>query len=149
MTTTRPTTTSQINDLIGWMRKNIRAARAARPLVQFFDLVCQISNGNRTQWSPIRSVIRRVITKSDDRAAGVRFVYHEYDNRLNWTTRSPIYCQLIIKITISEKRKVAKLCDKGKFYIKNWQRMHKFRSLYTVSIVIETKVVIGWFKLQL
>ena len=26
--------------------------------------------------------------------------------------------------------------------------MHKFRSLYTVSIVIETKVVIGWFKLQ-
>ena len=28
------------------------------------------------------------------------------------------YCQLIIKITISEKRKIAKLCDKGKFYIK-------------------------------
>ena len=27
--------------------------------------------------------------------------------------------------------------------------MHKFRSLYTVSIVIQTKVVIGWFKLQL
>ena len=27
--------------------------------------------------------------------------------------------------------------------------MHKFRSLYTVSMVIETKVVIGWFKLQL
>ena len=40
--------------------------------------------------SPIRSVIIRVITKSDDRAAGVRFVYHEYDYRLNWTTRSPI-----------------------------------------------------------
>ena len=56
-----------------------------------------ISNGNRTEWSPIRSVIIRVITKSDDRATGVRFVYHEY----------------------------------------------KFRSLYTVSIVIETKVVIG------
>ena len=36
-----------------------------------------ISNGNRTEWSPIRSVIIRVITKSDDRAAGVRFVYHE------------------------------------------------------------------------
>ena len=33
-----------------------------------------ISNGNRTEWSPIRSVIIRVITKSDDRAAGVRFV---------------------------------------------------------------------------
>ena len=26
--------------------------------------------------------------------------------------------------------------------------MHKFRSLYTVSMVIETKVVIGWFKLN-
>ena len=48
------------------------------------------SNGNRTEWSPIRSVIIRVITKSDDRAAGVRFVYHEYDYRQNWTTRSLI-----------------------------------------------------------
>ena len=28
------------------------------------------------------------------------------------------YCQSIIKITISEKRKIAKLCDKGNFYIK-------------------------------
>ena len=49
-----------------------------------------IRNGNRTEWSPIQSVIIRVITKSDDRAAGVLFVYHEYDYRLNWTTRSPI-----------------------------------------------------------
>ena len=49
-----------------------------------------ISNGNRTEWSPIRSVIIRVITKPDDRAAGVRFVYHEYDYRPNWATRSPI-----------------------------------------------------------
>ena len=47
-----------------------------------------ISNGNRTEWRPIRSVIIRVITKSDDRAAGVGFVYHEYDYRPNWTTRS-------------------------------------------------------------
>ena len=54
---------------------------------QRFDSMC---NGNRTEWSPIRSVIIRVITKSDDRAAGVRFVYHEYDYRPNWTTRSPI-----------------------------------------------------------
>ena len=48
------------------------------------------SNGNRTEWSPIRSVIIRVITKSDDRAAGVRFVYHEYNYRPNWMTLSPI-----------------------------------------------------------
>ena len=47
----------------------------------------KFSNGNRTEWSPIRSVIIRVITKSDERAAGVRFVYH----------------QLVIKITVSEK----------------------------------------------
>jgi len=49
-----------------------------------------ISNGNRTEWSPIRFVIIRVITKSDDRAAGVRFGHHKYDYRLNWTTRSLI-----------------------------------------------------------
>ena len=53
-------------------------------------IIIVISNGNRTEWSPIQSVIIRVITKSDDRAAGVRFVYHEYDYRLNWTIRSPI-----------------------------------------------------------
>ena len=53
-------------------------------------LLIIISNGNRTEWSPIRSVIIRVITKSDDRAAGVQFVYHEYDYRQNWTTRSRI-----------------------------------------------------------
>ena len=63
--------------------------------------------------SPIRSVIIRVITKSDDRAAGIRFVYHENDYRPNWTFPQSYY-QLIIKITISEKRKIAKLCDKGK-----------------------------------
>ena len=56
------------------------------------NMTCKIhtlSNGNRTEWSPIRSVIIRVITKSDDRAAGVGFVYHEYDYRPNWTTWSP------------------------------------------------------------
>ena len=70
----------------------------ARISYRFYQLVTNryttnfyiVSNGNRTEWSPIRSVIIRVITKSDDRAAGVRFVYHEYDYRLNWTTRSPI-----------------------------------------------------------
>ena len=40
------------------------------------------------EWSSIRLVIIRVITKSDDRAAGVRFVYHKYDYMLNWTTQS-------------------------------------------------------------
>ena len=49
-----------------------------------------ISNGNRTEWSPRRSFIIQVITKSDDRAAGVRFVYRKYDYRSHWTTRSLI-----------------------------------------------------------
>ena len=42
---------------------------------------------NRSEWSPIRPAIVRVIKKSDDCAAGVRFVYHEYDYKRNWTTR--------------------------------------------------------------
>ena len=47
----------------------------------------EICNGNKTEWSPIRSVIIRVITKSHDSAGGVRLVYHEHDYRPNWTTR--------------------------------------------------------------
>ena len=56
----------------------------------YYFVISIVSNGNRTEWSPIRSVTIRVITKSDDCATGVRFVYHEYDYRPNWTTRSPI-----------------------------------------------------------
>ena len=36
-------TAQENNDLIGWMRKNKRAERAARVLVQFFDIVCQMT----------------------------------------------------------------------------------------------------------
>ena len=57
---------------------------------KYNGLPATISNGNRAEWSTFRCVIIQVITKSDDRAAGVRFVYHEYDYRPNWTTRSPI-----------------------------------------------------------
>ena len=42
---------------------------------------------SRTEWSPIWSFIIRVITKSDDRAVRVWFVYNEYDYIPNWTTR--------------------------------------------------------------
>ena len=49
-----------------------------------------INNGNETEWSPIRSVIIRVITKSYDREAGVQFVNHVYDHRLNWTTQCSV-----------------------------------------------------------
>jgi len=57
-------------------------------LLIFIAVVAIIRNGNRTEWSPIRSVIIPVITKSDDCAAGVRFVHDEYDYGPNWTTRS-------------------------------------------------------------
>ena len=53
-------------------------------------IIIIISNGIKAEWSAIRSVIIRVITKSDEHAAGVRFAYHEYDYRPNWTTRSLI-----------------------------------------------------------
>ena len=41
-----------------------------------------LSNGNRTEWSPIQSVIILVINKSDSRCAVFRFCYHSYDYRL-------------------------------------------------------------------
>ena len=37
-------------------------------------MIILINDGNRTEWSLIRSVIMREVTKSDDRKAGVRFV---------------------------------------------------------------------------
>ena len=47
----------------------------------YLSQFCMIGNDNRTEWSPMLSVIIRVVTKSDDRAAEVRSVYHEYDYR--------------------------------------------------------------------
>ena len=58
------------------IRGNLKRAKSTRSIIETRSIS---SNGNRTEWSPIRSVIIRVITKSDDRTAGVRFVYHEYD----------------------------------------------------------------------
>ena len=40
----------QINDLIGWMRKNNRAARAARFYVQFFYVAYQKTSWNFQFW---------------------------------------------------------------------------------------------------
>ena len=45
--------------------------------------------------------------KSGDRAAGVRFVNHEYDLQTELDDTNSYY-QLIIKITISVKRRIAK-----------------------------------------
>ena len=51
-----------------------------------------INNGNRTEWSGVQFGLYSYerLTKSDDREAGVRFVNHECDYRLQWTTRSPV-----------------------------------------------------------
>ena len=47
----------------------------------------KISNGNSTEWSPIRSVIIRVINKITRESD---LFNHEYDFRPNWTTRSSV-----------------------------------------------------------
>ena len=60
------------------------------------------SNGNRTEWSPIRSVIIRVLITS------------MITDPIGW---QEVYYQLIMKITISERR-IAKLWKKGKIRIK-------------------------------
>ena len=62
--------------------------------------ILQYNNGNRTEWSLIRSVIIRVITKLDDREAGVKFVNHEYDYRPTLDVTKSHY-QLIMSIAIS------------------------------------------------
>ena len=46
--------------------------------------------GNKTSCRPIRSVIILVMNKSDSRCVVVRFCYHSYDYRPNWTPLSPI-----------------------------------------------------------
>ena len=129
-----------------------------------FLLVC---HGKRTEWSRIRSVILRVITTS---ICLLRVgLQTELDDAKS-------HYQLFIKITISDKRRIAKLLKKGKICFKRkikeasivrcrsendsvqWNVQGKispfwkepqFRILCTVSVVIETKVVIGWFKVQL
>ena len=77
-----------------------------------------------TKWSPIQSVIIRVITKLDTNAVGVWSVYHDY--------------QLIIKIIISAKRRIARSWKKGKICIKRLTKVTNYLVFVT-----------GWFKLQL
>ena len=57
----------------------------------------RFSNGNRTEWSPSRSVIILVITQQRESDLFIKNMITDYD------TKS--YYQLIIKITISEKKK--------------------------------------------
>ena len=76
-----------------------------------------ISNDDGTEWGPVRSVIIEWLTKSDDRAAEVRFDSHEYD-WLHTELVARSYYQLIKTIAISEEGIIAKLGKKGKICIK-------------------------------
>ena len=65
-----------------------------------------VGNANRTEWSPIRPVIIRVITICLSRV----WLQTELDDMKS-------YYQLIIKITIFEKRRIPRY-EKGKFALK-------------------------------
>ena len=58
------------------------------------------------------------------------------------------FFQLIIK-TFSKLRNMLEYCHCSRETNSPFWRKPQFRNLYTVSMVIETKLVIGWFKLQL
>ena len=55
-----------------------------------FNMINMINNGNRTEWSAIWSEIIRVISKSNERAARVRFEITSMTSDQNCTTRSSI-----------------------------------------------------------
>ena len=99
---------------------------------QVVNSVSRISNGNRTEWSPVRSVITGVIRKSDDRAAGVRFVYHEYDYRPNWTT--PFNHQK--KLQFPRKEEKPSYERKGKFALKCLQKRRKL-----FNVVLQLRLI--------
>ena len=69
-------------------------------------LLVRITNGNRTEWGPIQSVIIQVITKkSDNRSARVLFVYHEYEYRPNRTSRRKRkLCNVTLKLRLVDLR---------------------------------------------
>jgi len=75
-------------------------------LLWVIKTTCTINNGNKTEWSPISSVMIRVITKPDDRAVGVPFVYHEYDHYKQLLDEvfviTPTKTSIILDITKSE-----------------------------------------------
>jgi hypothetical protein len=58
--------------------------------IRYYNYTSGINNGNWTEWSAIWTEIKRVITKSHDREAGVRFVITSLISVQNCTTRSSI-----------------------------------------------------------
>ena len=75
-----------------------------------------MSNGNRTEWSPIRSVIIQVITKSDDRAAGADlFITSMITDRIG---RHEVFLPINHKKYNFREKKNNQVTKKGKFALK-------------------------------
>ena len=73
----------------------------AETVIKEIIIITIISNGNRTEWSPIRSVIIQVITKSDDRASMItdRIGRHEVllpINHKNYNFQEKLYIYIYI-----------------------------------------------------
>ena len=65
-----------------------------------------INNGFRTEWSPIQSVIMRVINKIRPLCLGslICLVNHKYDYKTNWTTQSSVTNNIINHNMITIKK---------------------------------------------
>ena len=83
------TTTPQINDLIGWMRKSNRAARAARSLVQFFYVVGQTTTSNFHTWG------------SDDNASPQQKISHSLHLHKNHSCQASESALLLILYNVT------------------------------------------------
>ena len=99
-----------------------------------------IFSSNMTEYSQIMSVIVRVITKSDERDTGVRFVYYEYESWQNWTTRSPVtnestlWQNLRNKLAISDMFSWKKLQGTGQMHVTCTVQLHGHDADYTVQL---------------
>ena len=104
-----------------------------------------VTTGNRTKWCLVcnhmsDNKIRQLCSGSPLCLSWV-WLQTELDD-----TES--FYQLIIKITISKLR-MLEYCHCSRETNSPFWRKPQFRNVHTVSMVIETKFVIGWFKLQL
>ena len=59
-------------------------------MVMMMMLMMMIGNGNRTEWSPIRSVIITSNKQNRINGARVQFIFISNYYRHNWTTGNPI-----------------------------------------------------------
>ena len=80
--------------------------------------------GNKTSCRPIQSAVTLVINKSDSHCPVVRFCYHSYDNRPNWTPLSHITINYEILQLLVETKLLKITCNRG---TENWSLHNMFR----------------------